>query len=193
MLIYIDRSNNGNSTTSNFVGNNSDIPESGLQLTRRGARFSTLIYSLSRYLKSTGNSWDARFLGWRSGIAGFSILATMVLLANISALIWTATHLDDGPFATMAVQSCKSVANLSFWVHLGINVFSAGLLAGSNYCMQCLSSPTRDEVDIAHARCSYLTIGIFSWRNMVSFRKRRIYLLLVLVLSSVPLHFVYER
>ncbi|KAF2818535.1 hypothetical protein CC86DRAFT_308942, partial [Ophiobolus disseminans] len=125
---------------------------------------------------------------WHSGVAGFSLLAATVLIANISALIWVAKNLDDTPFATIATNSCKSIENSLFRIHLGINVLSAGLLAGSNYCMQCLTSPTREEVDAAHAKHSYLNIGILSWRNVIWFRKRRAILLTSLLASSVPLH-----
>jgi hypothetical protein len=144
-----------------------------------------------RSFRSLANSWNMRFSGWRGGIVGFSLLAVVVLIVNISVLVWTATHLDDGHYATVTVRSCKSVGKMSSYVQLSINMFSTALLAGSNYCMQCLSSPTRSEVDSAHAKNSYLNIGILSWRNVVSFRKRRMCLLLALVLSGVPLLAVY--
>jgi hypothetical protein len=144
-----------------------------------------------RSFRFLANSWDVRFSGWRGGIVGFSFLAVVVLMINISVLVWTATHLDDGHYATVTVRSCKSVGKMTFYAQLIINMFSTVLLAGSNYCMQCLSSPTRSEVDSAHAQNSYLNIGILSWRNVVSFRKRRMCLLLALVLSGVPLLAVY--
>jgi len=191
MLINADRTNNENRTTSRLHGNDNGITESAQPPRSWGRCSLTFAYSLICFSKSVGRSWNKRFPGWRSSIAGFSILAATVLVANVSTLIWAATHLDDGPFATLAVDSCKSIASSSSYLHGVINVLSAGLLAGSNYCMQCLSSPTRDEIDAAHSRDSYLNVGILSWRNVVSFRKRRIFLLSALIVSSVPLHSMY--
>lgn len=164
--------------------------EKEAQPARRGSCFSTLLYYVARKYRPLARSWNTRFPGWRGGMVGFCILGAIVLLTNVSALIWAARHLDDAPYATMITRSCKSVSNMSFWIALAINFFSTALLAGSNYCMQCLSSPTRDEVDDAHAQSYHLNIGILSWRNVKIFRKRRIFLLCVLLLSSVPLHFV---
>lgn len=160
----------------------------------RGARWErsksplAFLYRLLRSIKRLESIWNDRFPGWRSGIAGFTILASTVLILNISALVWTATHLDEGHYATVAVGTYKNISNLSERVHLGTNILSAALLAGSNYCMQCLSSPTRAEADAAHARGSYLNIGVLSWRNVLASRKRRICLLLLLTLSSIGMH-----
>jgi len=167
--------------------NNSDNLERGARL-ERNKRSPASFYSLLRFAKVIGSAWNDRFPGWQSGIAGFTILASTVLMLNISALAWTATHLGDGHYATLAVGSYESISNLSGWVHFGINILSTVLLAGSNYCMQCLSSPTRAEVDAAHARGSYLNIGTLSWRNVLASRKRRICLLSLLTLSGVVMH-----
>jgi hypothetical protein len=160
---------------------------------RKATNMVETLYWITGAFISTKNAWDKRFPSWRSGLAGFSILAAVVLLVNGSALVWAATHLDDGPYATIAVQDCKSNTKWSFYMYWAISILSTGLLAGSNYCIQCLTSPTREEVDAAHARSSYLNIGIISWRNVTSARKRRMGLLFGLLLSSVPLHAVYDR
>jgi hypothetical protein len=167
--------------------NDDDNLERGAQLERSKHSMGSL-YSLLRIVKVAGSAWDNRFPGWRSGIAGFTILASIVLTLNISALAWTATHLDDGNYATLTVGSYESISNWSGWIHFGINILCTALLAGSNYCMQCLSSPTRAEVDAAHARGSYLNIGTLSWRNVFSSRRRRICLMSLLGLSSFLMH-----
>ncbi|KAF2649839.1 hypothetical protein K491DRAFT_167900 [Lophiostoma macrostomum CBS 122681] len=169
----------------------SDNLERGARLERSEHSLASL-YSLLRFVKIVGLAWNNLFPGWRGGIAGFTILASIVLILNISALIWTATHLDDGNYATLTVGSYKSISNLSGRIHFGMNILSMALLAGSNYCMQCLSSPTRAEVDAAHARGSYVNIGALSWRNVLTSRKRRICLLSLLTLSSIVMHPVYD-
>lgn len=81
---------------------------------------------------------------------------------------------------------------LDLWLHLGINLLSTILLGASNYTMQCLSAPTRDEINKAHQQRIYLDIGVPSVRNLgrISQRRRRLWWLLAL--SSIPLHFMYN-
>ncbi|KAF1995938.1 hypothetical protein P154DRAFT_473400 [Amniculicola lignicola CBS 123094] len=152
----------------------------------------TCFYSLLRFIRSIASIWNNRFPGWRGGIAGYTIFASIILILNIAALAWTATHLDGGHYATIAMSSYKDISKLSGQVQFGINILSTALLAGSNYCMQCLSSPTRAEVDAVHARGSYLNIGTLSWRNALTSRKRRICLLSLLALSSVVMPPIYN-
>ncbi|KAK0726745.1 hypothetical protein B0T26DRAFT_671509 [Lasiosphaeria miniovina] len=56
--------------------------------------------------------------------------------------------------------------------------------------MKCLSSPTRSEVDRAHARGKWLEIGVPSTRNIGSISLIRGLLWFLLLLSSLPLHFL---
>jgi hypothetical protein len=182
-----DSLRSGHSAAPDVGINDGDNLELGTGL-ERSKHSLAFLYSLLRFVKLVGSAWDDRFPSWRSGIAGFTILASIVLILNISALAWTATHLDDGHYATLAIGSYESISNLSGWLHFTTNILSTALLAGSNYCMQCLSSPTRAEVDAVHARGSYLNIGTLSWRNVLASRKRRIFLLVLLAISSIAMH-----
>ena len=74
------------------------------------------------------------------------------------------------------------------WLHLAINVLSTILLSASNYCIQCLSSPTRQEVNKAHANAEWLDIGVPSIRDLRYIGWRRIITWWLLGLNSVPLH-----
>lgn len=87
--------------------------------------------------------------------------------------------------------SCKATETKDTWVHLGLNIVATVLLASSNYCMQLLSSPSRSEVDKAHAKRKWLDIGIPSIRNLSSLRRKKVILWWILGISSVPLHLVY--
>lgn len=62
----------------------------------------------------------------------------------------------------------------------------------SNYSMQCLSSPTRKEIDKAHARRAWLDVGVPSFRNLRRLSTTRIVLWWLLALSSIPLHLLYN-
>jgi hypothetical protein len=183
-LILLGRSNNA----SNESDDNSRKRQPPKQ---RQSRLADHLYAILRPTRSVAKSCHQQFPGWRSSLAGFSILGFAVLLVDISALIWAAAHLDDAHFATLKIHSCKNIGRWSSSVQLGINMLSAGLLAGSNYCMQCLSSPTRPEIDAAHEKNTYLNVGILSWRNVTSVRKRRMLLLSALAVNSLLLHSMY--
>lgn len=108
-----------------------------------------------------------RLQGYRFGILFCAISSGAILLINLSVLIWASRRYapSDG-IGTIQNGNCSDARNMSTWLHLGINVLGTLLLGCSNYTMQCLSAPTRDEIDRAHAKGSWLDIGISSIRNL---------------------------
>ena len=58
--------------------------------------------------------------------------------------------------------------------------------------MQCLSSPTRSEIDKAHSQGIWLDIGVPSVRNLRRLSKPRVILWWLLATSSIPLHLLYN-
>lgn len=58
--------------------------------------------------------------------------------------------------------------------------------------MQCLSSPTRSEIDKAHGQGVWLDVGVPSVRNLRRLSTTRIVLWWLLAVSSVPLHLLYN-
>lgn len=57
---------------------------------------------------------------------------------------------------------------------------------------QCLSSPTRHNIDQAHKESSWLNIGVPSVRNLFFVSKERLILWLLLAISSLPFHLFYN-
>lgn len=123
------------------------------------------------------------------------------LFVSILALIGTASVIFLGRFshggfkdgiATIAVGSSTYIHRLSTWYHVLINVVSTILLISSNYAMQTLSAPTRDEIDRAHERGQWLEVGLMSLHNVRCIAKKRVILWGILALSSIPLHLVYD-
>ncbi|KAH8679223.1 hypothetical protein BGZ61DRAFT_551689 [Ilyonectria robusta] len=88
--------------------------------------------------------------------------------------------------------SCSKASKVNVVLHLFINIFSSVLLAASNYSMQCLSAPTRADVDRAHAKKKWMDIGIPSVHNLSKIPKTRAMLWFLLLVSSVPLHLLYN-
>jgi hypothetical protein len=120
-------------------------------------------------------------------------MAAVALVINLSVLIWTVRtfRFEDG-VAQVFAGNCHESEKINTWIHLAINALSTMLLSGSNYCMQILSAPTRKEVDIAHARRKWLDIGVPSVRNLTSVATPKLLMWVLLGLSSIPLHLMYN-
>ena len=130
-----------------------------------------------------------RFTGWQVGVAVSFILVVLVLLLHISILIWIYASLNPHNGIALAHEgNCSQIEKWSQWIHLLINLLSTLMLGASNYCMQRLSSPTRNDLDRAHAARRWLDIGVPSVRNLRSLDRRRVALWLIIGLSSAPLH-----
>jgi hypothetical protein len=128
---------------------------------------------------------------WRTTLFSFVILACAVLVINTGFLAWTVrTRGTTDGVGVLYEASCEATKRANIGVHLVINILSSALLGASNYCMQCLSAPTRSEVDKAHNTGNWLDIGIPSLRNVVSssFGTRKKVCWWILAISSLPLH-----
>ena len=136
------------------------------------------------------NEQSKRFRsGWRFGVITCATSVLLVLLVNVTVTIAVGAHygytdglgvLFDGP--------CDAVRNYNVVGHLVINILSTILLSGSSYCMQCLSAPTRQEVNDAHSKGIILDIGIPSMRNLRYISRKRLAPWVMLACSSLPLH-----
>lgn len=115
------------------------------------------------------------------------------MVVNLTLSIWASMHygVQDG-LSTIQEGSCGETKNLAIWIHLIINVLSTLLLGASNYTMQCLSSPTREEINRAHRQNVWLDIGTPSIRNLLRISRIRISLWWLVAISSVPLHLMYN-
>ena len=75
-------------------------------------------------------------------------------------------------------------------IHLVVNVLAALLLAASNYCMQMLISPLREEVDIAHKVKKWMYVGVPNFKKLRHIHWTRRLLVLILAVSSLPVHLI---
>jgi hypothetical protein len=132
--------------------------------------------------------------GWRTGARIAAATTLLTLLVNLGVAIWAATvTLSSANVLGQVYQGdCGQVEEINTWVHFAINALSTALLSASNYCMQCLSAPTREEVDEAHANGKWLDIGIYSLRNLSNIAPKKRWLWWLLALSSLPLHLMYN-
>lgn len=131
--------------------------------------------------------------GWRMGVLVALIGTTLVCLFNIVVTIFILSQGNTkSGYGTIYGGDCKKTRDLNVWVHLVVNVLSTLLLGASNYCMQVLSAPTRDELVRAHAKRLWLHIGIPSFRNLRYIARDRACMWLALLLSSMPLHLFFN-
>lgn len=136
---------------------------------------------------------QSRFNGWQWGVLTGSVIGTFVLLTNCAFVIVGAlsgSGYEQG-IATIFTGSVTKVSRLSTLLHVVINILSTLLLSASNYAMQVLSAPTRDECKDAHRQERFLDIGILSLRNISSVSPQRKVLWVALALSSIPLHLLF--
>ncbi|KAM0811734.1 hypothetical protein AB5N19_12090 [Seiridium cardinale] len=138
--------------------------------------------------------------GWRTGIAFCIVLSTGVLALNV--VLATISHFNetrslsglpvkDG-LSTLYQGDCGTTKRISLITHLVINILSTILLGASNYCMQILASPTRDEIDAAHSRQRWLRVGVPNFQNLTQVDWKRAVLCVLLGLSSLPLHLLWN-
>lgn len=146
---------------------------------------------------------------WRFNVKAGTVVASGVLIANISILAWANARfgLKDGSSTVFEgtyvsqdqlhhvltrAGSCSEMKRITLWADLTINVLSTLLLGASNNCAQLLTAPTRKNIDLAHIKGKWLDIGVPSTRNISIIGRWRFFLLSVLFGSSIPLHLLYE-
>lgn len=114
-----------------------------------------------------------------------------MLLANIAWVVCFAktSKIQDG-IGTIYSGTRRQVKIYNIWIHLLINVLSTILLGASNFCMQLLVAPDREQVDKAHRQTKWLDIGTQSMRNLRNVSNYRKILWFCLAISSGGLHLV---
>jgi hypothetical protein len=145
------------------------------------------------FLESTSTKKSNRSQGWRFVVLMCTVSTCVVLVVNISLATWALTQRgwgkDDQP--VLHEGTCDTTSKISTGLHLLINSMSTVLLSSSSYCMQCLSAPTRQELNLAHKKQSWLDTGVLSPRNIRSISKIRRRRWLILGLSTAPLHLLW--
>ncbi|CAG8075633.1 unnamed protein product [Penicillium nalgiovense] len=138
---------------------------------------------------------DSKFFhGWRLGALLSGIFVAICLCVNIAATAYIRTKYppnEDG-LGVILGHDCGKTRSIDSRFHYAINVIATVLVSASNYNMQCLTAPTRKEVDTAHRRRRWLDIGIHSVRNLSHIPRPKAMFWLVLAVSSLPLHLLWN-
>jgi len=104
--------------------------------------------------------------GWRGGLSINIIITLVIMLMNVSFLIWACKKYGtSGGVGVLYHGECSHASRLTTIAHTVINILSTLLLGASNYAMQVVGSPTRTEVDRAHKLGKWLDVGCQSYRT----------------------------
>jgi hypothetical protein len=96
---------------------------------------------------------STRFTGWRGGVLACAVLVACCVLIEIALLV-VAVKLNSpqNGLGTLYRGSCARVKNLSNYLLIPLNVLGTITLSSSNYVMQTLNAPNRQEIEKAHQR-----------------------------------------
>ncbi|KAL2356828.1 hypothetical protein BJ546DRAFT_965617 [Cryomyces antarcticus] len=134
-------------------------------------------------------TWRTRWSNRTTALGVHQATSGTILILNVAWTAWTISRFGTkDSFGTIYQGDCKFAKSLDLWLHLLINVLSTILLASSNFCMQLLVAPTREEVQVAHKQKKWLDIGVPSIRNLTGIARSRVIAWNILGLSSALLH-----
>lgn len=138
-------------------------------------------------------TWKERHLkGWRLGISAGIGIALVVALFNFAITISVMNSQKSTPGWRKLLMSgnCDRIRQFNSGSHVLISLLSTAMLSSTNYFLQCLSAPTREEIDRAHHMRPrrWLEIGVSSIRNLENIAPKRVLLWVALAMSSIPLH-----
>lgn len=183
------QSRQGNIKYSNSKDENDQSTEE--PWTRAMKRLATAAFPLIKKEEREGEEWVQGVLLCSIGVAVVLLLNLVLLLVAVGLAY---DHRDSSSrtrdFFSAAVfeGTCSVVNNWSTGLHLLINILSTALLAASNFVMQCLTAPSRADLDHAHSRRKWLHVGVWGWRNLFAMDAKRLTLWFLLLISSTPIH-----
>ncbi|KFA64070.1 hypothetical protein S40285_06739 [Stachybotrys chlorohalonatus IBT 40285] len=131
--------------------------------------------------------------GWRGGVTLNLLLAAVFLIAAVACLAILIIR-NGGLSAQTTIREgdCDAIRQLNTGLHVVVNLAGAVLLAGASYVFQVLTSPTREEVDVAHRKRQYLDIGVPSIRNLIFISKPRALIATLILPLAVGSQVIYN-
>ncbi|ETS83061.1 hypothetical protein PFICI_04937 [Pestalotiopsis fici W106-1] len=133
--------------------------------------------------------------GWRrAALVNTTIMgvSTLILISFLIAALAQARGIYKTVMFYSGACGSSGASRANLALHLLLNIFSTAIFASSNFFMQVLNAPSRDEVVEAHSRGSWLDIGIPSLRNAVRVSRFKTLSWAVFFLSSIPLHLFFN-
>ncbi|KAI0973664.1 hypothetical protein F4678DRAFT_486848 [Xylaria arbuscula] len=136
--------------------------------------------------------------GWKKAA---KVNCTILIIASLILVGLSIAVIANNNFSILFILSADCDGNLASAVnialHLLINIVSTLVVqsdrfASSNFFMQVLNAPSREEIDIAHSKGSWLGIGVPSVRNIFLVTKFKAWCWVALLISSIPIHLLFN-
>lgn len=104
---------------------------------------------------------------------GNAAVLILNIIFTIAALGISASSQSSLGFGTITLYhgSCSTTQRMKIGLHLLINILTVTLTATSSYCCTILMAPSRTDIDTAHLKGTWLSIGVSSWRNFRNLKK----------------------
>ncbi|CAD0106953.1 unnamed protein product, partial [Aureobasidium uvarum] len=125
---------------------------------------------------------------WHIIVVINTIFASLLLIVYLAFLIWIYNnlHVEHG-VAEVFSGSCFRASQTAASAHFATSAFAVLLFAAGSHAVQLMLSPTRSEVENAHARDRWVHIGVGGLRNTRWIPKRRLIRAILLTAASVLL------
>lgn len=127
--------------------------------------------------------------GWRR-----PVILNAILLALLSGTLSLTTFFSGNETESFTINylfyagTCKTTRIANLLIHLGLNVAATLVFSSAIFSMQVLNSPTREEVDAAHAKGKYVEIGVPSLSNLFVLSRYKVIAWVILAVFSLPVH-----
>lgn len=122
-------STNGICSRRSYISSAPLLQPDGISINKSSIRESSIHESIHGGLEPRRRQLS----GWKIGVMVCAATAATVGLLNISLTVWAVTnHEIISGISYLYTGSCSEVANMSLWIHLGINAMSTMLLSASN-------------------------------------------------------------
>lgn len=131
--------------------------------------------------------------GWRKS-AAINIITVSMVTVLCCVLLGISSGRAGGINANFIFYqgNCETSSKINIWLHLLVNTVSAGVLASSTFFRQLICSPTRAEVDAAHAKNTPMEIGVLSISNLFYMSPFKMLIWLLFFLTSIPIHVFFN-
>ncbi|KAI0836750.1 hypothetical protein F5Y06DRAFT_288376 [Hypoxylon sp. FL0890] len=143
-----------------------------------------------------------KFWGGRDGSSGWKqaakvnciilVAMSVILIGLLISVTKKVGSVEQALFFYDGACDGGNVSQVNMVLHLLINVISTLVVTSSNFFMQVLNSPSREELNTAHFKGSWMGIGIPSVRNAFSVSKFKTWCWICLLLSSIPIHLLFN-
>jgi hypothetical protein len=124
-----------------------------------------------------------RWCFWGNAAVLMINIALTIAAVGVSA----SNHNQSFGFGSIVLYqgSCSATQKRKIGLHLMINVLGVIMTATSSYCYTILMAPSRADIDKAHSKGTWLSVGVASWRNFRNLKRSSQALWSLLLLTSI--------